>query len=110
MICSFTICKMILSNCNFLTEIIQLSLCWSGNELSGTGVGTRVAAAQYVTDTMVLQNIVQKIYTGVEPKPLIIAPGGLYDEKWFKEYIDKSKKSLDVVSRHIYNLGPGIFG
>ncbi|XP_031252811.1 heparanase-like protein 3 [Pistacia vera] len=79
-----------------------------GNELSGTGVGTRVAAAQYVTDTMVLQNIVQKIYTGVEPKPLIIAPGGFYDEKWFKEYIDKSKKSLDVVSRHIYNLGPGV--
>ncbi|XP_044471151.1 heparanase-like protein 3 [Mangifera indica] len=79
-----------------------------GNELCGTGVGTRVAAAQYVIDTMVLRNIVQKIYVGVEPKPLIIAPGGFYNEKWFKEFIDKSKGSLDVVSRHIYNLGPGV--
>ncbi|KAL9445105.1 hypothetical protein AB3S75_018158 [Citrus x aurantiifolia] len=79
-----------------------------GNELSGNGVGTRVAAAQYATDTISLRNIVQKIYTGVDSKPLIIAPGGFFDAKWFKEFLDKSGQSLDVATHHIYNLGPGV--
>ncbi|KAL9442208.1 hypothetical protein AB3S75_020674 [Citrus x aurantiifolia] len=79
-----------------------------GNELCGNGVGTSVAAAQYATDTISLRNIVQKIYTGVDSKPLIIAPGGFFDAKWFKEFLDKSGQSLDVATHHIYNLGPGV--
>lgn len=79
-----------------------------GNELSGNGVGTRVAADQYATDTISLRNIVQKIYTGVHSKPLIIAPGGFFDANWFKEFLDKSGQSLDVATHHIYNLGPGV--
>ncbi|KAA8522950.1 hypothetical protein F0562_009373 [Nyssa sinensis] len=79
-----------------------------GNELSGSGVGVRVAADQYASDTITLQKIVQDIYKGVESKPLIIAPGGFFDANWFKEYIDKESKSLDVVTHHIYNLGPGV--
>uniref|UniRef100_A0A5B7BC77 Putative heparanase-like protein 3 n=1 Tax=Davidia involucrata TaxID=16924 RepID=A0A5B7BC77_DAVIN len=79
-----------------------------GNELSGSGVGVRVAANQYASDTISLQKIVQDIYKGVESKPLIIAPGGFFDANWFKEYINKTSKSLDVVSHHIYNLGPGV--
>ncbi|XVF48006.1 hypothetical protein PTKIN_Ptkin03bG0155600 [Pterospermum kingtungense] len=79
-----------------------------GNELCGSGVGTRVSANQYAADTAALQSIVQKIYGDVDLKPLVIAPGGFYDPKWFKEFIDKTTKSLDVVTHHIYNLGPGI--
>lgn len=81
----------------------------TGNELCGSGVGTRVDADQYASDTIVLHNIVEKIYKGVEPKPLIIAPGGFFDAKWFGEFIDKSSNSVDVITRHIYNLGPGTF-
>ncbi|XP_024024267.1 heparanase-like protein 3 [Morus notabilis] len=79
-----------------------------GNELSGSGVGTRVAADQYATDTNALQKIVQNIYNGVEPKPLIVAPGGFFDTNWFKEFLDKTSKSLDVLTHHIYDLGPGV--
>ena len=82
--------------------------CLSGNELCGSGVGTRVTAHQYAADTAALQSIVQKIYRDVDSKPLVIAPGGFYDSNWFKEFIDKTTKSLDVVTHHIYNLGPGI--
>lgn len=79
-----------------------------GNELSGNGIGARVAADQYASDTISLQNIVQNIYRGIEPKPLIIGPGGFFDANWFKEYIDKTTTSLNVVTHHIYNLGPGV--
>lgn len=72
-------------------------------------MGTRVAADQYALDTVALQRIVQNIYKEVEPKPIIIAPGGFFDANWFKEFLDKTSKSLDVVTHHIYNLGPGIF-
>ncbi|KAI3714877.1 hypothetical protein L6452_21837 [Arctium lappa] len=77
-----------------------------GNELSGNGVGTRVSASQYAFDTMTLRNIVQEIYEGIEPKPQIIAPGGFFDANWFKEFIDKTPEIVDIVSHHIYNLGP----
>ncbi|KAK0571158.1 hypothetical protein LWI29_011910 [Acer saccharum] len=79
-----------------------------GNELSGRGVGTRIAADQYASDTISLRNIVQNIYKDVEPKPLTIAPGGIFDANWYKEFLDKSGKSVEVVTHHIYNLGPGV--
>ncbi|XP_059635188.1 heparanase-like protein 3 [Cornus florida] len=79
-----------------------------GNELSGSGVGVRIAADRYASDTIALQNIVQDIYKSAEIKPQIIAPGGFFDGVWFKEFIDKTTKSLDVVTHHIYNLGPGV--
>ncbi|KAF8393125.1 hypothetical protein HHK36_021366 [Tetracentron sinense] len=79
-----------------------------GNELSGSGVGTRVAADQYASDMISLQNIVQDIYRGFKVQPLVIAPGGFFDANWYKELIDKTPKSLDVVTHHIYNLGPGV--
>jgi heparanase 1 len=71
-------------------------------------VGTRVAADQYALDTISLRRIVQNIYKEIEPKPLIIAPGGFFDANWFKEFLDKATISLDVITHHIYNLGPGI--
>lgn len=84
-----------------------ISICFPGNELSGNGVGVRVSADQYASDTIALQNLVQEVYSNQQPKPLTIAPGGFFDVKWFKEFMAKSSKSVDVVTHHIYNLGPG---
>ncbi|XP_039002585.1 heparanase-like protein 3 [Hibiscus syriacus] len=50
-----------------------------GNELSGSGVRTRVSADQYAVDIAAVQSVVEKAYKNVDLKPLIIAPGGLYD-------------------------------
>ncbi|XWS50283.1 hypothetical protein CRYUN_Cryun12cG0074900 [Craigia yunnanensis] len=77
-----------------------------GNELCGSGFEARVTANQYAADTAALQSIVQTIYRDVDLKPLVIAPGAFYDSNWFKEFVDKTTKSLDVVTHHIYNLGP----
>ncbi|CAI0542656.1 unnamed protein product [Linum tenue] len=79
-----------------------------GNELSGSGVGTNVAADQYASDTISLHDIVQNIYSGIEPKPLVIAPGGFYDTNWFQTLITKAGNSVNAISHHIYNLGPGV--
>ncbi|XP_061991211.1 heparanase-like protein 3 [Rosa rugosa] len=79
-----------------------------GNELCGRGVGTSVAASQYVNDTASLHKIVQNVYKGVGLKPLILSPGGFFDAPWFKELADKTTTSLDAVTHHIYNLGPGV--
>ncbi|KAF5456763.1 hypothetical protein F2P56_026208 [Juglans regia] len=79
-----------------------------GNELSGNGVGTRVPSHQYASDINSLQNMVQNIYAGFEVKPLVIAPGGFFDANWFTEFIKETPESLQVVSHHIYSLGPGV--
>ncbi|KAM7264879.1 hypothetical protein ACFE04_002562 [Oxalis oulophora] len=78
-----------------------------GNELCGSGVGTRVSADQYVLDTSKLRNIVENVYESVQQKPLVIAPGGFYDKDWFTTFIAKSS-AADVITHHIYNLGPGV--
>ncbi|KAF7151987.1 hypothetical protein RHSIM_Rhsim01G0055300 [Rhododendron simsii] len=79
-----------------------------GNELSGSGVGVRVAADQYASDTISLQKVVQDIYKSNETRPLTIGPGGFFDANWFKEFVDKTTNSVDVLTHHIYNLGPGV--
>ncbi|KAF5461389.1 hypothetical protein F2P56_017493 [Juglans regia] len=79
-----------------------------GNELSGNGIGTKVSVDQYASDIDSLQNIVKNIYTGFEVKPLVIAPGGFFDANWLSEFIKKTPKSLQVVTLHIYSLGPGV--
>ncbi|KAG7989362.1 hypothetical protein I3843_03G234100 [Carya illinoinensis] len=56
-----------------------------GNELCAGGVGTRVLADQYALDTTTLADI-----------PLILAPGGFFDEKWFIDFIDRTTPTLGV--------------
>ncbi|OWM86737.1 hypothetical protein CDL15_Pgr015773 [Punica granatum] len=77
-----------------------------GNELSGNGVGARISAKQYALDVNNLQNIAENIYQGYEVKPLILAPGGFFDDSWFNDFIERTTKTLQVVTHHIYNLGP----
>lgn len=76
--------------------------------MNGRGVGTRIAADQYASNTITLYHIVEKVYNGSEWKPLIIAPGGFFDADWLQEFVDKTGNSLNVVTHHTYNLGPGI--
>ncbi|ONM01547.1 Heparanase-like protein 1 [Zea mays] len=78
-----------------------------GNELSGSGVGASVAAEQYGKDLVVLQTIVNELY-GDSSKPLVVAPGGFYDQKWFAQLLEASGPNvLNAVTHHIYNLGAG---
>ncbi|KAI4376881.1 hypothetical protein MLD38_014589 [Melastoma candidum] len=79
-----------------------------GNELSGSGVGARVSADQYASDISTLQNLVETEYTGFESKPLILAPGGFFDAEWFGKFVDQANGTLQVITHHIYNLGPGV--
>ncbi|KAG6494182.1 heparanase-like protein 3 [Zingiber officinale] len=80
-----------------------------GNEISGSGVGTRIGADQYAEDVINLKSIINDIYHGYQSKPLVLAPGGFFDFNWFGEIISKTKPDfLDVITHHIYNLGPGV--
>ncbi|KAL3840735.1 hypothetical protein ACJIZ3_025326 [Penstemon smallii] len=78
-----------------------------GNELCGNGVGARIRPDSYAYDTIVLHNLIQNIYNVVSIKPQIIAPGGFFDKGWFNQFIAKANGSVNVVTHHIYNLGPG---
>ncbi|KAK9697945.1 hypothetical protein RND81_08G071600 [Saponaria officinalis] len=80
-----------------------------GNELSGSGVGTRVAAEQYASDLITLNYMIEAIYKDGKSKPLVIAPGGFVDVNWFTVFLNKTRNNyLDVMTHHIYNLGPGV--
>ncbi|XP_010906003.1 heparanase-like protein 3 isoform X1 [Elaeis guineensis] len=80
-----------------------------GNELSGSGIGAKIGADQYAADVISLKKIIDNIYHGFPDKPLVLAPGGFFDAGWFGELINKTKPhSLDVITHHIYNLGPGV--
>ncbi|PKA61327.1 Heparanase-like protein 3 [Apostasia shenzhenica] len=80
-----------------------------GNELSGTGIGYRIRAARYAADVISLKSLVDQIYQGNVVKPLVLAPGAHYfDKRWFSKLINNTKasSSLDVLTLHLYNLGP----
>ncbi|KAH0458361.1 hypothetical protein IEQ34_013676 [Dendrobium chrysotoxum] len=81
-----------------------------GNELSGKGIRARIDVAQYAADTISLKKIVDQIYEGRPVKPLIIAPGGNFEVEWYSQFIDltKTSSSLDVITHHMYILGPGV--
>ncbi|KAJ1258272.1 hypothetical protein BS78_10G062400 [Paspalum vaginatum] len=79
-----------------------------GNELSGSGVGTRIGADQYAADVIALKTVVDDIYRSSPSKPLVLAPGGFFDPAWFTQLIVRTRPNLlNVITHHIYNLGPG---
>lgn len=80
-----------------------------GNELSGSGVGASVNAEQYGKDLINLKAIINKLYNNSNVKPLLVAPGGFYEQDWYAKLLQVSGSStVNVVTHHIYNLGAGV--
>lgn len=79
-----------------------------GNELSGSGVGARVSAGTYGKDLIKLKEIVKELYEKCSSQPLVLAPGGFYDHRWYMDLLHASGPGVaDALSHHIYNLGAG---
>ncbi|CAA0813461.1 Heparanase-like protein 3 [Striga hermonthica] len=82
-----------------------------GNELGGRPIlGVAIGVNPYVHDTSVLRDVIQEIYKGSRDKPLVIAPGGIFEPSWFSSYIPKMNGILDVITHHTYTVGSGIRG
>uniref|UniRef100_A0A803L9F2 Heparanase-like protein 2 n=1 Tax=Chenopodium quinoa TaxID=63459 RepID=A0A803L9F2_CHEQI len=79
-----------------------------GNELSGSGVGASVEATRYGKDLIKLNGIINDLYKKSPSKPLLLAPGGFFSEKWFAELLKVTGPGvLNGLTHHIYNLGAG---
>lgn len=79
-----------------------------GNELSGSGIGASVAAEQYGKDLITLRKVIDELYENSRVKPLLIAPGGFFDEEWYAKLLEVSGPGVvNVMTHHIYNLGAG---
>ncbi|XP_062170245.1 heparanase-like protein 1 [Alnus glutinosa] len=79
-----------------------------GNELSGSGIGARVEAAQYAKDVINLKSNMNELYRKSNYKPKLAAPGGFFDRSWYTQLLQDSGSGIvDIVTHHIYNLGAG---
>ncbi|GAB4854611.1 hypothetical protein Ancab_023193 [Ancistrocladus abbreviatus] len=78
-----------------------------GNELTGNGTQLLVAPDQYAEDAATLYNLIQDIYNGSETKPLVVAPGGVFNAPWFTEFAQKTTNTVQAITHHVYNLGSG---
>lgn len=79
-----------------------------GNELSGNGVGASVGATQYGEDLINLKSIINDLYKNSDVKPLLLAPGGFFDLKWYARFLNVSGlNTVNALTHHLYNLGAG---
>uniref|UniRef100_A0A1D1YZ15 Heparanase-like protein 1 n=1 Tax=Anthurium amnicola TaxID=1678845 RepID=A0A1D1YZ15_9ARAE len=79
-----------------------------GNELCGGGVSAKVDPVQYGQDMIALKQLLSKLYHNSSSLPKLLAPGGFFDPQWFTQFLQTSGPNVvDVVTHHIYNLGPG---
>ncbi|WOK99658.1 heparanase-like protein 1 [Canna indica] len=79
-----------------------------GNELSGQGVGARVSAKQYAKDVIALKALLNELYSDSYEQPLLVAPGGFFDQQWYAQLLNDSGTGvIDAMTHHIYNLGAG---
>ncbi|XP_057443600.1 heparanase-like protein 2 [Lotus japonicus] len=79
-----------------------------GNELCGNGIGARVDSVQYAKDITKLRLIVNQLYPNPSTRPKVVGPGGFFSKDWFASFLQNVGPGVvDVVTHHIYNLGPG---
>lgn len=81
-----------------------------GNELCGDGVSAKVNATRYAMDLIKLKKIIHRMYRGfnAQDRPKLLTPGGFFNMPWFAEMLQVSGPDVvNVVTHHIYNLGPG---
>lgn len=78
--------------------------------MSGKGIGARVGVAQYGKDLINLKRILDTLYENSRFKPSLVAPGGFYEKEWYNKLLQVSGSGIiNVLTHHIYNLGPGLF-
>ncbi|KAM3314975.1 hypothetical protein ACQJBY_033626 [Aegilops geniculata] len=79
-----------------------------GNELSGHGTGARVDAKLYGKDVTELKSILRQLYRAPLSQPLLLAPGGFFDQQWYTQLLQTSGHGVvNALTHHIYNLGGG---
>jgi heparanase 1 len=90
------------------SECINI-LVLSGNELSGHGTGARVDAELYGKDVTELRSILRQLYRAPLSQPLLLAPGGFFDQQWYTRLLQTSGHGVvSALTHHIYNLGGGM--
>lgn len=78
--------------------------------MSGKGIGASVGVAQYGKDIINLKRMLDALYENSRFKPSLIAPGGFYEKEWYNKLLQVSGSGIiNVLSHHLYNLGPGLF-
>lgn len=73
-------------------------------------IGASVSAAQYAKDLLKLREMVDRLYENSQQKPMIVAPGAFFDDKWYHELVTKTGPNVvTALTHHIYNMGAGIY-
>lgn len=86
-----------------------LHIVFSGNELSGHGIGAKVDAKLYGKDVIEFKSILQQLYKAPLSHPLLLAPGGFFDQQWYSQLLETSGHGVvNALSHHVYNLGGGM--
>ncbi|KAK3148012.1 hypothetical protein QOZ80_3BG0289510 [Eleusine coracana subsp. coracana] len=79
-----------------------------GNELSGHGIGAKVDAKLYGKDVIELKSMFRQLYKAPLSQPLLLAPGGFFDQQWYSLLLRTSGHGVvSALTHHVYNLGGG---